>query len=128
MTESCAQRLGFARSPSKIIVSGISSVKAECTRGSCVVNVQSRLSKHPLQARLHILSNITSLLPTRELLKQLLDDIERLNLADSNSNVPAPVDILFGAEYIWDILSFSTRLDGDGNISAISSIFGWIVT
>lgn len=128
ITENCAQRLGLARIPSKILVSGISSVEAETTRGSCHIVVQSPVSKHSLDAMVHVLSNITTSLPNYSFENQATHYLKDLPLADPSYNVSSKIDILFGLEHIWNIFTFNRRLDSKGNTIAVSTIFGWVVT
>lgn len=128
ITENCAQRLGLARFPSKILVSGISSVKAETSHGSCHIRVKSRVSENVIDAVVHVLSNITSKLPSQSFQNQSANYLKDLPLADPYYNVSSPINILFGLEHIWSILTFQKRFDSQGNTIAISSIFGWVIT
>ena len=128
MTESCAQRLGLPRLPSKIVVNGISSVQAETTRGCCLVTVHSQCGVHSIKSQLHVLSSITSLLPVRSFINKIEHQFSGLQLADPGYNVSSPVDILFGVEHVWDIFTFERKFDNQGNTIALSSIFGWVVT
>ncbi|XP_070075721.1 uncharacterized protein [Drosophila takahashii] len=63
ISERCIKELGIMRSPSRILESGISSVKAETTRGLSILNLKSRVSQDELIVTAHVLVKITSSLP-----------------------------------------------------------------
>ncbi|XP_075168937.1 uncharacterized protein LOC142241083 [Haematobia irritans] len=128
ITESCAQRLGLQRYPSKIIVNGISSIKAETTRGLCQIFVRSRISEQSINAKVHVLPKITASLPGYSFENKIKNQLMDLPLADPTYNISSQIDILFGLEHIWNIFTFNKRIDSQGNTIAISTIFGWVVT
>ncbi|XP_075155635.1 uncharacterized protein LOC142228991 [Haematobia irritans] len=128
ITESCAQRLGLQRYPSKIIVNGISSIKAETTRGLCQIFVRSRISEQSINAKVHVLPKITTSLPGYSFENKIKNQLMDLPLADPTYNISSQIDILFGLEHIWNIFTFNKRIDSQGNTIAISTIFGWVVT
>jgi len=51
ISERCGQALGLARSSSRILVTGISSIKAETTKGCSTLDLQSRISDHTMSSR-----------------------------------------------------------------------------
>ncbi|XP_043064457.1 uncharacterized protein LOC122320328 [Drosophila ficusphila] len=128
VSERCINALGLARSPSRILVSGISSVKAETTRGLATLHIKSMVSLHTIVVAAHVLGKITSTLQRDDIDETALRIYDGLQLADTSFNTSSPVDILLGNEQIWSVLSGDKKYDTDGNIIAISSIFGWIIT
>jgi len=40
----------------------------------------------------------------------------------------APVDRLLGSDYVWTVFTGQKMFDNQGNIIAISTIFGWVIT
>nr|XP_044249381.1 uncharacterized protein LOC123002818 [Drosophila takahashii] len=128
VSERCVNALGLARLFSRILVSGISSVKAETTRGLATLHIKSMVSLHTIVVAAHVLGKITSSLQRDDIDETALRIYDGLQLADTSFNTSSPVDILLGNEQIWSVLSGDKKYDADGNIIAISSIFGWIIT
>jgi len=77
LSERCVQALGLARSPSRILVTGISSIQAETTRGCSTLDLQSRISDYTMK--------------------------------------------------VWTVFTGQKMFDNQGNIIAISTIFGWVI-
>ncbi|XP_070851577.1 uncharacterized protein [Drosophila suzukii] len=128
ISERCVQALGLARSPSRILVTGISSIKAETTRGCSTLDLQSRISDHTIKVRAHVLSKITSTLARHDIAASALKAFAGFELADSDYQSLAPVDILLGSDYVWTVFTGQKMFDNQGNIIAISTIFGWVIT
>ncbi|XP_070855412.1 uncharacterized protein [Drosophila suzukii] len=128
VSERCVQALGLARSPSRILVTEISSIKAETTRGCSTLDLQSRISDHTMKVRAHVLSKITSTLARHDIAASALKAFAGFELADSDYQSLAPVDILLGSDYVWTVLTGQKMFDNQGNIIAISTIFGWVIT
>ncbi|XP_036337479.1 uncharacterized protein LOC118747503 [Rhagoletis pomonella] len=128
VTEKFIQHLGISRTPSRIVICGISSVKADTTRGCSMLSLKSQVSQHILTAKVHILKQITTPLPRDNL--QTVDKrfISNLILADPAFDRSSPIDVLLGADYAWDALTMEKIHDSQGKTIAISSIFGWIIT
>jgi len=127
ISERCVQALGLARSPSRILVTGISSIKAETTRGCSTLDLQSRISDHTMKVRAHVLSKITSTLARHDIAASALKAFAGFELADSDYQSLAPVDILLGSDYVWTVFTGQKMFDNQGNIIAISTIFGWVI-
>ncbi|XP_070075719.1 uncharacterized protein [Drosophila takahashii] len=113
-----AQALGLSRSPSRIVVSGISSIKAETTRGCSTQDMQSRISDHTIKVRAHVLSKITSTLARHDIEALALKAFAGFELADSDYHSLAPVDILLGSDYVWTVFTGQKMFD----IRVITSI------
>jgi len=110
-----------------ILVSGISSVKAETTRGLATLH-KSLVSMHTIADAAYVLGKIASSLQRDDIDKNPLRIYDGLQLADTWFNTYSPVDILLGNKRILTVLTGKKKYDTDGNIIAISSIFGWIIT
>ncbi|XP_075151102.1 uncharacterized protein LOC142225212 [Haematobia irritans] len=128
ISEDCIKRLGLPRNSSRISLSGISSVKAESTHGHSKLHIRSRNSSHVINAQVHILSRITSSLPRNTITNYDHKHLDKLQLADPAFYRSNPIDILLGADYIWDILTQEKVLNDDGKTIAVSTVFGWVVT
>ncbi|XP_075162729.1 uncharacterized protein LOC142235359 [Haematobia irritans] len=128
ITENFLKKTGISRQPSRISLSGISSIKADTTNGHCFIQMRSRVMDKTIDARVHVLNKITSNMPRFMLEGSLLDRFANVKLADPAFNRPSEVDILIGEGYVWDIFTMDKIRDQHDNIVAVSSIFGWIVT
>ncbi|XP_052855789.1 uncharacterized protein LOC128264392 [Drosophila gunungcola] len=128
ISERCVQALGLARLPSRILVSGTSSIKAETTRGCSALDIQSRISEHTMKVGAHVPSKITSTLARHNINASALKAFDGLDLADSDYQSLAPVDILLGSDCVWTVFTGKKLFDSQGKIIAISTIFGRVIT
>ncbi|XP_044574182.1 uncharacterized protein LOC123258378, partial [Drosophila ananassae] len=128
ISERCINALGLARSSSRILVSGISAIKAEATRGVTQLHLKSRVSDNTLKITAHVLSKITSSLQRHNVDPSSLNVFNGFLMADTNFASVAPIDILLGSDYVWATLTGQKMHDNMGNLIAISSIFGWVIT
>ncbi|XP_070854768.1 uncharacterized protein [Drosophila suzukii] len=126
ISERCVKALGLARTPSGILVTGISSIKAETTRGCSTLDLQSGISDHTMKVRAHVLSKITSTLARHDIAASALKAFAGFELADSDYQSLAPVDILLGSDYVWTVFTGQKMFDNQGNVIAISTMFGWL--
>ncbi|KAH8363730.1 hypothetical protein KR084_004491, partial [Drosophila pseudotakahashii] len=124
----CIQALGLTRSASRILVTGISSVKADTTRGCSTLHIKSRISEDHLVVYAHVLGRITSSLERQNIDASALKVFKDLQLADTEFNTNSPVDILLGSEHVWSVFTGRKIYDNKGNLIAISSVFGWVIT
>ncbi|XP_065361884.1 uncharacterized protein LOC135955462 [Calliphora vicina] len=128
ISEDCMKRLGLPRNCSRIALSGISSVKAESTHGHSNLQMKSRNSQHSIDAQVHILGRITSSLPRSTITNYDRGRLEAVRLADPSFYRSNPIDILLGADYVWDVMTQEKLLDDKGRTIAVSTIFGLVVT
>ncbi|XP_044573912.1 uncharacterized protein LOC123258071 [Drosophila ananassae] len=128
VSERCIKALGLNRAPGRILISGISSIKADTTRGFSTLTIKSRVSDHSLQVKAHILGKITSTLARENIDASALEIFNGIPLADTEFNSASPIDVLLGTDSVWAILTGNRKLDAQGNIIAISTIFGWVIT
>ncbi|XP_070071102.1 uncharacterized protein [Drosophila takahashii] len=128
VSERCIQALGLTRSASRILVTGISSVKADTTRGCSTLHIKSRISEDLLVVYAHVLGRITSSLERQNIDASALKVFKDLQLADTEFNTNSPVDILLGSEHVWSVFTGRKMYDNKGNLIAISSVFGWVIT
>ncbi|XP_044313278.1 uncharacterized protein LOC123037280 [Drosophila rhopaloa] len=105
VSERCIQALGLTRSASRILVTGISSVKADTTRGCNTLHIKSRISEDHLAVYAHVLGRITSSLERQNIDASALEAFKDLQLADTEFNTNSPVDILLGSENVWSVFT-----------------------
>ena len=128
VTERCRQVLGLSCSSSRILVSGITDVQGETTRGCCTTQIKSKVTSYEFSARLHVLNKITTNLPTTTIKPLTTNQLHGLSLADPSYHVSSAIDVLLGAEYVWNIFTFDKIYDPTGKTVAISSTLGWVIT
>ncbi|XP_043947289.2 uncharacterized protein LOC122817906 [Drosophila biarmipes] len=128
VSERCIQALGLTRSASRILVTGISSVKADTTRGCTTLHIKSCISDDRLVVYAHVLGKITSSLERQNIDASTLEVFKDLQLADTQFNTNTPVDMLLGSEHVWSVFTGRKMYDNKGNLIAISSVFGWVIT
>ncbi|XP_052855138.1 uncharacterized protein LOC128263901 [Drosophila gunungcola] len=81
-----------------------------------------------MKVRAHVLSKITSTLARHNINASALKAFDGLELADSDYQSLAPVDILLGSDCVWTVFTGKKLFDSQGKIIAISTIFGWVIT
>ncbi|XP_070071097.1 uncharacterized protein [Drosophila takahashii] len=128
VSERCIQALGLTRSTSRILATGISLVKTDTTRGCSTLHIKSRISEDQLVVYAHVLGRITSSLEGQNIDASAHKVFKDLQLADTEFNTNSPVDILLGSEHVWSVFTGRKKYDNKGNLIAISSVFGWVIT
>ncbi|KAL7723220.1 hypothetical protein ACLKA6_015992 [Drosophila palustris] len=81
-----------------------------------------------MEVKAHVLSKITSTLARHDIEAHALKIFDGFQLADSSYRSLAPIDILLGSDHVWAVFTGKKMFDREGNIIAISSIFGWVIT
>ncbi|XP_070138640.1 uncharacterized protein [Drosophila bipectinata] len=119
--------LGLARTPSRILVTGISSIKADITRGCSTLRIPSRKSEDQLVVQAHVLGKITPSLERQSIDASARQVFNDLQLADSQFSTSGPVDILLGSKHVWSAITGRKIFDNKDKLIAISSIFGWVI-
>jgi len=76
----------------------------------------------------HVLGGIISSLERQNIDASTLEVFKDLQLADTHINANTPVDILLGSEHVWSVFTGRKMYDNKGNLIAISSVFGWVIT
>ena len=68
---------------------------------------------------------------TGQIIQEAIDQnrfIAGLKLADGGSKPNAPIDLLFGADIYWKIVSGEVKKCNDSGLTAINSVFGWLLS
>ena len=96
-------------------------------RQSCEL-VRLRLKNHVgEETEITALSYPTICSPLPSKVKVNYPHLEGLALADSLDDSCGDIDILIGSDYYWDLVSGETNR-GDSRPTAVSSIFGWLLS
>ncbi|CAL8145348.1 unnamed protein product [Orchesella dallaii] len=128
ITEDCVTRLGLKRHPSQVMVKGISSSSAGCTKGLVNCTLLSNNNNESIPVSAHILGRVTGTLPQQPCKLAQWIHLQGLTLADPKYYEPGPVDILIGADYCGHIMRSGRRVGPCGAPIAQESIFGWILS
>lgn len=128
LSESCASTLRIPRiNCDNNQVLGISSAPVK-TKGLCHVTLSS-LSGHVLASShpMLILDKIANDLPRVTIAPNIKNRLKHLTLADPNFDIPAPVDVLIGADLFAYALLGNPLSLGEEMPIAFNTIFGYIL-
>jgi len=127
ITSSCAQRLCLKKTNVSLSISGVGTMSSS-TVHLMLCTMSSHCQNYYPSVEFHSLPTITEKLPhTMFSMDQLnIPDNVKDNLADPQLNVPAVVDILFGADLFYDIF-LGARQQLSKHISKHSTKLGWIL-
>ncbi|XP_055912928.1 uncharacterized protein LOC129946684 [Eupeodes corollae] len=126
ITEQAAQSLGLPRKRVRIPIVGIASKSAGVTSGLCSLNIVSCYSSESIDINCFVLPNITSSLPPLPA-NQILPKFFDKNLADPKFHQSGPIDILIGADRVFNIITGAAKIEEGGFLTSIPTIFGWVV-
>lgn len=118
---------GLQRQHSSIKIIGIGESQSAQTRGSTTFKLKSNYSSQCINSTAHILSKLTSKLPSVHTPPQQWPHLKSLQLADPDFLIPKPVDIIIGADSHGLIIQPDVKKYSDSSPIAQSTIFGWIV-
>jgi len=124
----CCQRLGLRAAKWTLPVTGLSELPVPSVLGIVDLHIQPRdSSQSSMPVRAWVLSSITSEMPTSKLPSTVREKCGDLSLADPLFDIPAPVEILLGADIYPMVWSHETVSLGHGYPTAFNSIFGWAI-
>lgn len=128
ITTDCASRLGLKISKWTAPISGLSGQSVPRVSGMTTCKVSSRSKGLPeFSVKAWVLPRITIDLPARQLPSMIHNKCANLDLADPRFDVPAPIELLLGADVfplVWGDRSVAL---GEGLPSAFSTKFGWVL-
>lgn len=128
ISESCAQRLGLSRQRYHTPILALGGVQVNQARGRSICHVSSKFDPTFLYTTSAIVIKcITNNMPTTYFDLNSLSHIKNLKLADPECNIPAPVDMLIGAEMFPHVLHGGRISDGPNKPVAVETVFGWVL-
>ncbi|XP_008190090.1 uncharacterized protein LOC103311953 [Acyrthosiphon pisum] len=128
ISANCCQRLGLRAAKWTLPVTGLSELPVPSVLGIVDLHIQPRdSSQSSMPVRAWVLSSITSDMPTSKLPSTVREKCGDLSLADPLFDIPAPVEILLGADIYPMVWSHETVSLGHGYPTAFNSIFGWAI-
>lgn len=130
ITEGAAQLLNLKKVPFNNIVSGLGGSQNTLTSRFVVdLNIKS-LYEPPFTVKVtaHVLSSLTSILPSEEIIKVDWPQLKSICLADPQFNSPSKVDMLLGAEIYAQIIKNGLIKGPPGDPIAQETTLGWILS
>ncbi|KAF0724709.1 Uncharacterized protein FWK35_00038057, partial [Aphis craccivora] len=128
MTLACADRLGLKRSQWTTPITGLSGVQVPKLNGVVKCTIAPRYDDNTkIQVTAWVLPTITTNMPSRHLPKHCKHKFSHLALADPSFDLPAPVELLLGADVFSQILDGKRVVIDNSLPTAFGSLFGWIL-
>ncbi|XP_015124137.1 uncharacterized protein LOC107046130 [Diachasma alloeum] len=129
ITEKLVNIRQLRRKSTNIKVFGIGGLESGSTRGAVKVNLHSRFNhQNQVEVTAHVLTKLTSTLPSIHCTKAELDHLQGLQLADNNFLKPGSIDIIIGADHYGQIIGNNIPKSSDNQTVAQQTIFGWIIS
>lgn len=130
VTESAVQMLGLRKIVSRSEISGVGGDKGNlASKHIVLVKIQSRHDPNfQLQVRAHVLSAITSLLPSEKVEYVEWPELADVVLADPQFHTPSKIDILLGADAYGKIIREGLMKGPNGTPIAQCTALGWILS
>lgn len=131
ITESAVQALGLKKIPKKSYISGIGNSSKSTLTSMSMVEIKLRSIHYPeytFVIKAHVLSKLTSFIPSRKVDVQSWPNLSDLKLADPRFNVPNKIDLLLGAEVYGQILCEGLIKGPPGCPVAQNTQLGWILS
>ncbi|XP_055918318.1 uncharacterized protein LOC129950401 [Eupeodes corollae] len=125
ITEKALQRLGLPRKPSRIPIVGVASTSAGKPNGLISLKLHSRFNSNHIDIDCHVIKKLTSMLPPLSLNLNTTQFLS-LDLADPKFYEPGTIDMLIGADNIFNIILETPRAE-PGAPNSLLTIFGWVI-
>ena len=126
ITDSCASRLGLRKRSFKIPLLSIDDM---CTKIQfrTFATIKSRFNNECCDLELLIVKQISNSMPSCSLDRDAFKIPQNIFLADPDFHVPAPIDIIIGAEYAYSFL-LAGQLSLKGHTAVLQKTsLGWII-
>ncbi|XP_055922945.1 uncharacterized protein LOC129953645 [Eupeodes corollae] len=127
VTEQVVQCLGLLRTPSRIPIMGVASTSAGVTNGVVTLNLFSRFDNNNIEVDCYVISKLTLLLPPAFVPHSITKPYMSLELADPSFNKPGHIDILIGADRVFDVIKFPFTSENIDVPNCIPTMFGLVI-
>ncbi|XP_045501426.1 uncharacterized protein LOC123698718 [Colias croceus] len=127
ISEKTVQLLGLPRIPINGLVSGLGEGLA---RSKYLVSLFIESYHNPsttIQVNAHVLSSLTTHIPSHRLHTPSWPDVHNLTLADPSYNIPGKIDVLLGADIYSEILLNGVLKNSQGLVAQETTL-GWILS
>ncbi|XP_041451284.1 uncharacterized protein LOC121404932 [Drosophila obscura] len=130
VSESFIQRIGLSRTHARIPVVGLGASPAGVTRGRATFTLLSRTSTTSVVVTGLIMSTLTSSIPAQRIESNtpMWGKIFELPLADPTFGTPGEIDLILGADQLWNIYTGERKEFGFAYPIALHTKFGWVIT
>jgi len=129
VSERIVQLLHLNRSRSSISLIGVGGKRANQTKGSTSFTIRSYFdSNFGITISAHILSKLTSSIPSFNVKNNNWPHLKGLTFADPNFSSPGPVDIILGADVYSQIIEDGIIKGDSHSPIAQRTKFGWIIS
>lgn len=126
ITESAVQLLGLPKTQFEVQVTGIGN-NAVKSQNTVLLDIYSPIdSQHVMQINAHILTKLTTSLPTRQFNADKWLGLTSISLADPHFNRPGHIDLLLGADAYATILQ--EGLHKHESLIAQNTKLGWLIS
>ncbi|XP_049866249.1 uncharacterized protein LOC126366948 [Pectinophora gossypiella] len=131
VTEAAVQLLNLRKVPGASIVSGLGGDQGAtiASKSTVLIKIQSRLDpSFNITVKAHVLSKLTTVLPSRKIVIDVLPKLQSTELADPSFGTPNKVDLLLGAEVYSQILLVGLIRSPSSSVIAQKTKLGWILS
>lgn len=129
ITESAAQSLGLRRTSTRATIQGLGGDKSLGSKFIVSMKIQSCHDPHyTFQVSAHVLSAITSILPSEKVIYNDWPELVNITLADPEFHTPNKIDILLGADVYGQIIRDGLIKGPKGIPTAQNTALGWILS
>lgn len=128
ISEQIVSFLHLGRSHSKTPIIGIGGTSSGYTRGLVRVTlnfIHSSLDSMSIFA--HILTHLTTCLPSSNLNSLSWPTLNNIPLADPDFLTPGPIDLILGADYYSEFIRPHVIQHDNSNLIAQQTLFGWVI-
>ncbi|XP_046145421.1 uncharacterized protein LOC123988714, partial [Osmia bicornis bicornis] len=127
ISEELTRLLNLRRHRSSITIIGVGGTKSTETKGVVTVTLQSMHSQQTVCIQAHVLTAVSTILPSFSMRTPDWPHIRKLRLADNDFLTPRPVDLIIGADFYGRIIKPNIIKGSPTTPIAQLSIFGWLV-
>ncbi|XP_033254138.1 uncharacterized protein LOC117193495 [Drosophila miranda] len=130
VAESFIQRIGLPRTHARIPVVGLGANPAGVTRGRATFTLLSRTSSASVVVTGLIMNTLTSSIPAQRIESNtpMWKRISDLPLADPTFGKPGEIDVILGADQLWNLYTGQRKEFGSEYPIALHTNFGWVIT
>lgn len=104
ITSACVKRLGLRREQWTVPVEGLAGQLVQTINGKVQISIQSATDGNMIDLDTWCMPKITGLIPSVQLTAFVRDKCAHLILADPKFDLPAPVELLLGADIFAQVL------------------------
>lgn len=128
ITKKLTRSLKLEKQNEILYLSSIGETPSGPTLGITSVNLHSLTEKFSINIEAYVMPSLTSTLPSFNSEEMSWSHLQGLQLADPAYLVPAPIDIIIGADYYNEIIDGRVIKGHAREPMAQATKFGWVIT